>query len=117
MQILPIVIKGFTFTLSDSELRAAIANPLTTIVPQMKLALNGGIDAEADVEHLLTAPSKHRPSKKFRNYPKVGGGEKDRKQIARVKCQSCGVLIASYRQGKHKCGNNRGDRASASSAG
>ena len=30
-------------------------------------------------------------------------GLKERKQIERVPCQNCGVLIAAYKQGKHKC--------------
>jgi hypothetical protein len=88
------IIKVHTLVIDDTEIEAWLNDPdplidalRTLLIARAPQNGNGHGDAPATATHASVGARR----------------EKDRKRIERVPCESCGVLIAAYRQGKHAC--------------
>jgi hypothetical protein len=94
------IIKVHTLVIDDTEIEAWLNDPdplidalRTLLITKAPQNGNGHGDAPATATRRSKTP-----------HASVGARrEKDRKRIERVPCESCGVLIAAYRQGKHAC--------------
>lgn len=96
-------VKAFVLTLTESEMRAAIADPFS-IVSHFKAALNGAFD---DGAQPVTSPSGkdalgRRKGKALRNYPKAQAKKiTAAKSSMQSRCEICKRTIATKFMARH----------------
>lgn len=100
MQIKPVTLRAFEFTLTEPELRDAIANP-QVILPRFKAALNGAFDDPSAPTPVISGDGRivdESHPLRYGNSPKGKRAVARRGQSdARVKkpCSVCGKPIAA----------------------
>jgi hypothetical protein len=92
-----VTVTRYLIELDEAQARAILVDA-TEFQKQLRIALAQRHAPDAPSITLDDRRNGHRRPKVKR--VKV---DRDRKPIARVPCENCGVLIAAYRQGKHKC--------------